>query len=186
MLLISVAGVFFSRKWITAIFSPYFSHSSPTNARYEQAKSQPNMKPASTVQSTAAPPPQPTTKPETKEPEPLVPPQPPAVPEISVAAPPQPEPAIADKALRLEIRATDKCWISITRDGNPVLQKTMQPGEIQSFKAAEKFLIVLGNAGGVQLKINGKPAKPLGKPGEVIKVQIDEKNLQDFLDQAAG
>jgi hypothetical protein len=62
----------------------------------------------------------------------------------------------------------------------------LQPGEVQSFDAAEKFQIVLGNAGGVRLKINGKPAKPLGKPGEVLKVLINEQNLQDILDKTAG
>ena len=35
-------------------------------------------------------------------------------------------------------------------------------------------------------KINGRPAKPLGKPGEVVKVLIDGKNLQNFLDQSTG
>jgi hypothetical protein len=62
----------------------------------------------------------------------------------------------------------------------------MEPGEVQLLVAAENFRIVLGNAGGVHLKINGRPAKPLGKPGEVVKVLIDGKNLQNFLDQATG
>ena len=62
----------------------------------------------------------------------------------------------------------------------------MDPGEVQRLYAAEQFFIIAGNAGGVQLKINGKPAKSLGKPGEVVKILINEKNLQDYLDQTAG
>jgi cytoskeleton protein RodZ len=185
MLLISVAGVFFSRKWITAIFSPYFSHTPPTNARYEPEQPQGNPKAASTPASPTASPAQPSGTLETNEPAKASPP-PAAVQEVSVPAPSPSEPAVDAKAIRLEVSAREKCWISIHRDGNPVFQKTMQPGEIQSFRAAEKFLIIVGNAGGIQLKINGKPARPLGKPGEVIKIQIDEKNLQDFLDQTAG
>jgi len=62
----------------------------------------------------------------------------------------------------------------------------MDPGEIQSLDANQQFLLIVGNAGGVHLKINGKPAKPLGKSGEVVKIFINEKNLQDLLDQTAG
>jgi hypothetical protein len=38
----------------------------------------------------------------------------------------------------------------------------------------------------VRLKINGKPAKSLGRSGEVVRILINEKNLQDLLDQTAG
>jgi hypothetical protein len=137
------------------------------------------------VDSTAALPAQATVTPEIKEPE-HASPQPLAAQNLSAPATPQSEPTIDAKVLQLEIKATQKCWISIHRDGNPVFQKTMQPGEIQSFRAMEKFLLIIGNAGGIQLKINGKPAKPLGKLGEVVNVKIDWKNLQDFLDQASG
>ena len=62
----------------------------------------------------------------------------------------------------------------------------MNPGDVQHLFAAEQFFIIAGNAGGVQLKINGKPAKPLGKPGEVVRILINEKNLRDYLDQSTG
>lgn len=62
----------------------------------------------------------------------------------------------------------------------------MEPGEIQQLYASEQFSIIVGNAGGVQMKINGKPAKPLGKPGEVAKILINEGNLQDYLVQTPG
>ena len=101
-------------------------------------------------------------------------------PPVSSTEPPAP------KTLRIEVDATEKCWVSIERDGTSVLQKNMEPGETQSFEAVEKFQLTVGNAGGVHLKINGKSAKPLGKPGSVVKLLIDRKNLQDFLDQTAG
>ena len=62
----------------------------------------------------------------------------------------------------------------------------MAPGEVQSISAYGQLTLIVGNAGGVHLKINGKRAKPLGKSGEVIKIHINEQNLQDFLDQNAG
>ena len=62
----------------------------------------------------------------------------------------------------------------------------MDPGDVQRLYATEQFFLILGNAGGVHLKINGKSAKPLGKPGEVVKILINEKNLHEYLDQSPG
>jgi cytoskeleton protein RodZ len=105
--------------------------------------------------------------------------------ESNVAPKPQAPPETA-QALRLEISISGKSWVSVDRDGKSAIRKIMEPGEAQALNAEEKFLIILGNAGGVQIKINGKPAKPLGKPGDVVKVLIDRNNMQDFLEKAAG
>lgn len=181
ILLFSAGGIFFGRKWIY----PYFTHSAPAAVQYEPMQPPVNATANPAASSNSTPVAQANAMPESKAPEPAD--QQPAA-DQAIAAPAQPLPVTASdaNALRLEIRATETCWISINRDGNPVLKKTMQPGEIQSFNAVEKFLLVVGNAGGIQLTINGKPAKPLGKPGEVVKVQIDESNLQNFLIQTAG
>jgi cytoskeleton protein RodZ len=50
MLLISASGVFFSRKWISNIFSPYFSHAPVNNVR-----SVPPTPPAPSVTQPSAP-----------------------------------------------------------------------------------------------------------------------------------
>jgi cytoskeleton protein RodZ len=190
MLLISAAGVFFSRKWIAAIFSPYFSHTSAVNVRHQPL--QPEASSKSVEQSTslpaasakqAAPPETAPVAPTSQQPAATVSS---TSSESAATSPASSMPATNSSGLRLEISATEKCWISVDRDKNPIFRKLMLPGEVQVFSAAEKFRIVLGNAGGVQMKVNGRPAKPLGKSGEVIKVFIDEKNLQDILDQNAG
>jgi cytoskeleton protein RodZ len=195
MLLISACGVFFSRKWIANIFSPYFSHTPVANLRYEpppQQLSQPSP-PEVTQPSTptgittgpvlpesapppAVPAPDRVTSPESSAAAPLNPP-------ATKEAPPVPENA---PALRLDMQVVDKCWISVSTDGHLITRKTFEPGETQSFDAAEQLSIIVGNAAGVQLKINGKAVKPLGKSGDVIKMIINQKNLQEFIDQTAG
>ena len=62
----------------------------------------------------------------------------------------------------------------------------MEPGEIEEIKAVGRIHVLIGNAGGVQMKINDKPTKPLGNPGEVIKMNIDLQNMQQFIDQSTG
>jgi cytoskeleton protein RodZ len=173
MLLISATGLFFNRKWIATVFSPYFSGTQIS------ARPDTGMKPS----------PAPTEKPVSQ------------VETLSAATnyvPPNSEAGVVDAGLtlhdesaslptlRLELEVTEKCWVSVDSDGGHVVKKLLQPGEAQSFDASEQFFVVLGNAGGVRLRINGQPAKPLGKQGEVVKVLINSKNLQDLINQTSG
>jgi cytoskeleton protein RodZ len=193
MLLVSATGIFLSRKWIAEVFSPYFSHTPPPRVSYE-----PSAKPASPVIEPSAPAPLPLTDasvnpdstgkdlsslPAASLTEAQTPGPAPAVPHEQEV----PVPAGASAApLELEFAATEPCWISVDRDGSPALRKTLAPGEVQSLSAAEKFFVILGNAGGVQMKINGKPAKKLGKSGEVIRIRINGTNLANLIDQTKG
>jgi cytoskeletal protein RodZ len=178
MLLISATGLFFSRRWIAAIFSPYFSHTPVTSVRYESAP-QPGASIAAQSSLPANPP----------AVEPAAPFQESSVLSvISAAANSEQANAATNSAspIRLDIEITQSCWISINTDGKPALRKLLQPGDVQSFGASDQFMIIAGNAGGVRLKINGMPAKPLGKSGEVVKTLINRTNLNDFIDQTTG
>jgi cytoskeleton protein RodZ len=191
---IAATGVYFSKKWITAIFSPYFSHTPPsTYVRSEKGNVPPPTAPKPSE--TAAPAAEPSA-PATPSQSAIVAPQQtlsatsssPSSKSTSGTTTSDVSPAMstAPQTLQLEVTATEKCWISIERDGISAFRKNMQPGEIQFFDAAERFLVIAGNAGGVHLKINGKPVKALGKPGSVVRIMIDQKNLQDFMDRAPG
>ncbi len=197
MLLISATGLFFSRKWISAVFSPYFSHTQSGGVRFERKMPPPDHVAAlpsgssapATTAPVAPPPAAAAVQPDSiaagpTTPSPAVLPsgttvQPAAIPAAEAVSPP----ASPASTLRLEITATGECWISVDHDGAPAIRKVLKPGEVQSFGARERFLVILGNAGGVNMKINGKPVKPLGKPGEVIKLPIDAKSLPDLINQ---
>jgi cytoskeleton protein RodZ len=190
VLVISGVGINFSRKWITTVFFPYFSHTQAADVPPEAAKSTPEPKPLETVtpslpsvdleassqSTTAAALSLPVAASSSLTP----------VSEVSMSQAQPTGPSTEPQTIRLEVIATEKSWVSIERDGAAAFRKNMEPGEIQSFDASEKFLIIVGNAGGVNLKLNGKPAKPLGRQGSVVRILIDQGNLQDFLDQAAG
>lgn len=191
MLLSSASGVYFSRKWIANIFSPYFAHSPVTHLQYEPPPQPPSpeVPQASAVSSSAA---SGQVTPEPASPSPQGP-EGTTTPETASAAPPNiPAPkeaapvAANAPALRLDLKVNDRCWISVTSDGHSVIERTLEPGETHSFKAEEELSIVLGNAGGVNLKLNGKTVKPMGKSGDVVKMIINQNNLQEFIDQTAG
>lgn len=169
MLVVSGTGIFLSRKWIGAVFSPYFSGSSGA-----QVSNLPPKQPEAAPQ--RAPLPAPLPEPAEVEA---------AAPDAAAGALPATAPTPA-AGFRLEVTAKEKCWVSINSDGSPVFSRVIEPGETQSFSAAQSLSIKVGNAGGVSLRINGKSAKPLGKPGEVINLLINETTLPDLIDRSAG
>jgi cytoskeleton protein RodZ len=193
MLLISATGIYFSRSWIKAVFSPYFTHAPAASPRFEAAAStivpqatgssvavdtsslNPSLVPEGDSMQPSSPSPGLQTPPQTPGPAPAIPETDMSLPSDASALP-----------LNLELAATETCWISIDRDGERALQKLLEPGEIQSLSAADEFYVVLGNAGGVHLKINGRPAKQLGKSGEVKRLLINDINLPNLIDQTAG
>ncbi len=190
MLLISAIGLFFSRAWIAELFAPYFADKPATEAQYSvpPAPGTNSRSPASVTPTAAASDSagmddiSTTTAVTVLKAEQTTASEGPA----TAVAEPFGSDTPVDAKLRMDIVAKDSCWISVDVDGRPVSRRLMEPGEERVFNARERLFILIGNAGGVQLKINGKPTKPLGDPGEVIKMNIDLENLQQFLDKSAG
>jgi len=178
MLAISATGLFFSRKWISSVFSPYFTHTSPGIVKTETI-AEPKALPVPSEQQFET-----TSNPNMPQPDVALPSAPaPFAAEARLETIPSSETA---STLRVEFEVTEKCWISVDSDKGRVISKILEPGEAQVFDAAEHFFIVIGNAGGVHLRINGRPAKPLGKPGEVVKMLIDSKSLPALINQTTG
>jgi cytoskeleton protein RodZ len=189
MLLISAIGLFFSRGWISDIFAPYFSEKAVSDIEYQAPAGVPEASESNSgdIAATGVSKSPLTTdisdnsKAAAGSRAPSLSERPAETGSDAVRSEPPPDPK-----LRLEIVATEQCWISVDIDGQPASRRLMEPGEQRSFNAAERLFILLGNAGGVQLKLNGKPTKPLGDPGEVIKMNVDLENLQQFLNISTG
>ena len=186
MLLVSALGIYLSRGWIAEMFSPYFTEESdadsvrdvvldtsvepvpesvpPTAGR--ETGSAASVEPASVPQSSTLPVSQGTTA-------------------TSGAVVSGEEILSVDSApasLRLEINARERCWISIEMDERSAVRKLMEPGESEVFKADKRLKVLIGNAGGVFVEINGTATKPLGNSGEVIRMDITPENVRQFMD----
>ena len=61
----------------------------------------------------------------------------------------------------LSVHVTETSWLRVTVDGTVVLEGTLPAGAAKSFtgKVAD---VRVGNAGGVQIAVNGRPLGPLG------------------------
>ena len=71
--------------------------------------------------------------------------------------------------IKLGIRAKEDCWIQLTADGRMVFQNILKKGRYESWQADQKIEFSLGNAGVVDLEVNGKLVSNLGRRGQVIK-----------------
>ena len=62
----------------------------------------------------------------------------------------------------LSLKFTETSWVRVTVDGNVVLEGTYPAGTAKTFHGSTADVRV-GNAGGVQLAVNGRSIGPLGR-----------------------
>lgn len=131
----------------------------------------------------AAPPP-----PETTSLEPAPPGTPPpdiAGAEESRSALREPASAAADagqaEGVTIEIVPTSECWVQLTTDGTLALSRVLQPGERESHRFTAAAVLQVGDAAACTFFLNGRAARPLGRPRQVREVTITTENYMSLL-----
>ena len=127
----------------------------------------------------ASPPPAQQAKPPGTPPSPPVTPPPaaPAQPPASTpAAPPQSTPQGAvpgspqpPAPLNVAVVASGHTWIRTVADGATVYEGFLEAGDRQTWQAKRSLTVRVGNAGVVDITVNGKPLGPLGGSGQVYE-----------------
>jgi cytoskeleton protein RodZ len=85
-------------------------------------------------------------------------------------APASPAPAgIPAAGQRLVARATEPTWLRVQMDGGEAVQELLPAGATREWTAERRFLLTIGNAGGIELTLNGRPVPSLGARGAVIR-----------------
>jgi len=83
--------------------------------------------------------------------------------------------------MALIIQATKSTWIRAEVDSQDPFEVSLREGEKVKWIAKEKFSILIGNAGGVNVTLNGNPLGRLGDEGKVVKLvlpNISEENKE--------
>ena len=130
-------------------------------------ESQESLAPAAPVDSTPTPPSSPISVPALPAPKPIISPPVEPIPPTS-PTPPAVE-ITANEPHTLEIEATQLTWVVVKSDKQTPNEALLQPGQRKTWKANEQFLITLGNAAGVVIRLNGVSQGPFGKPGQVVR-----------------
>jgi cytoskeletal protein RodZ len=106
----------------------------------------------------------------------------PFVPEECEKAVPTRGEEAAGRGLHLVVEVAESCWLEVRTDGVLVSTGTLVKGQSEEYRAQREVRLSLGNAGGVSLRINGRPGKTLGKSGQALKnLRITPDNFRDFL-----
>ncbi len=78
-------------------------------------------------------------------------------------------PVGSEGPLVLDLAATELSWVVVQVDSGSHQEALLRPGEKAQWKAQDQFTVTLGNAGGVRAELNGKPQKPFGPSGKVVR-----------------
>src|SRR5262245_25109927 len=103
---------------------------------------------------------------------PAPPPGPAALPPDSVASRDQ---------LVVHLEATRDCWVQATVDGTVQFEQVLRAGDRRDVKPGRDVYLQVADAGSIRWTINGKPARELGKAGQVATAHVTPATVTQFL-----
>ena len=72
----------------------------------------------------------------------------------------------------LTINALATTWLRVTPDDGPSREYTLRQGDQKEFQVSTQVKLLIGNAGGIALKVNGEHYPVAGKSGQVVRMTI--------------
>lgn len=122
--------------------------------------------PITTVRAQTTPP-KPAIAPEPPKPAPVVPPESASVLQEAAAT------STADTHhVRVALTAREDAWVQATADGKTLFATTLKAGETRPIDADQYVKIRTGNAGGIDISLNGKTIDSLGPVGQIRTVTL--------------
>jgi cytoskeletal protein RodZ len=103
--------------------------------------------------------------------------------DTAVSAESETERTVTGPELILKASVLEETWIRIFVDGHPPKEYIFRPGSKPEWRADEGFELLVGNAGGIRLELDGREIKKLGPPGQVVRLSLPDgytrTNLED-------
>ena len=106
---------------------------------------------------------------------------------VAVKAPAVEAPAVEAKTTTVTVPAgvnlvligvSGRSWVGLTNaNGEQVFDGQIMAGQIQSFSDPQVLKAVIGNAGAVSIKVNGKDLGVAGSDGQVVRLDFDANKL---------
>jgi cytoskeletal protein RodZ len=85
-----------------------------------------------------------------------------------------PAPEEREDAYVLKAVVVERTWIRISIDDGEPKEYLFNPGVTMQWKAKEGFALLVGNAAGIELELNGQKLGKLGNLGQVIRLRLPE------------
>jgi cytoskeleton protein RodZ len=81
-------------------------------------------------------------------------------------------------AVRVQLIAQEPVWVSVQADGKFIFSDILDTGQSRNVEAGSTVRLRLGNAGGIEIALNGKPIGPVGPKGQVRTLQLTSGGFQ--------
>jgi len=89
----------------------------------------------------------------------------------ATTAPPLVAGNIGGVFLRVKVVST-RSWVTVRADGKTIHEGLMKLGDLKDFRAKSKIHVVFGNAGAVQIVVNGRYLGSPGGEGDVVRLDF--------------
>jgi transcriptional regulator with XRE-family HTH domain len=99
-------------------------------------------------------------------------------PTVQVTAEAQTQTVDGINHVALNLAATEKTWLSITSEGRRIFSGFLEPSQTKTLTGLDAARMTVGNAGGINVLLNGKPIGPIGKSGQVRVVLFTPDNFE--------
>jgi hypothetical protein len=80
--------------------------------------------------------------------------------------------------MHVAITAVEPVWVSVNSDGTTAYKGTLDTQQIRTFDSSAKLTVLVGNAEGLEIAVNGKPVGPVGSHGEVVLLEFTPAGLR--------
>jgi cytoskeletal protein RodZ len=91
----------------------------------------------------------------------------------------QEEPAApAVSKVELALTATEETWLSVSSDGTPVFSGLLEANQTKTIEGKETANLRVGNAAGLEVRLNGTPLGSLGAHGQVRDLAFTSDKFQ--------
>jgi cytoskeleton protein RodZ len=104
-----------------------------------------------------------------------------AEPVTSAAMPGEPQTATGSR-IELALTATENTWLSVSSDGTPVFSGFLEANQTKTIEGKETANLRVGNAAGLEVRLNGTPLGSLGAHGQVRDLAFTSDKVQ-FISQ---
>jgi cytoskeleton protein RodZ len=88
--------------------------------------------------------------------------------------------AIPGYKVLLDLIAREETWLSASSDGKKVFAGILAPNQSKTVEGREFARITVGNAAGLEVRLNGKLLEPLGSRGQVLTVVFMPHSFQIY------
>jgi cytoskeletal protein RodZ len=82
------------------------------------------------------------------------------------------------RPVQVILTAHEATWVQVSADGRTAFVGMLHPNDTRSIAADDQVKILTGNAGGLDISLNGKPLDPIGPTGQVRTVRLTAEGPQ--------